>query len=135
MSGIPCKHAHSVPATPFARVQLRNFCSRKRPSFLASRRFAKGIPETAANVHRDGPLVFTLIKLGCLAIPLQTSRVFFHISSFTAFSIAFSSFSSISMKRANSLFGNSISHHHCMENIMTLFRQVSRSSLKRMLYG
>jgi len=29
-----------APAATFARVNLRNFCNRKRPSFLASRRFA-----------------------------------------------------------------------------------------------
>jgi hypothetical protein len=29
-----------APAATFARVRLRNFCWRKRPSFLASRRFA-----------------------------------------------------------------------------------------------
>gem|GEM_PF-5561844 len=44
MSGIPRKHAHSVQATAFARVRLRNFCLRKRPSFLASRRFAQEDP-------------------------------------------------------------------------------------------
>jgi len=35
-----------APAATFARVRLRNFCIRKRPSFLASRRFAQGIPDT-----------------------------------------------------------------------------------------
>ena len=104
---LPAKPSES-PLLAHCVGWFRNFYSRERQSFLASRRFAKGIPDTTANFHRDGPLVLTLIKPGCLAIHLQTSRVFFHISSFTAISIAFSSFSSISMKRANSLFGNSI---------------------------
>ena len=36
----PRKQAHFAPAVSIARVRLRNFCLRKRPSFLASRRFA-----------------------------------------------------------------------------------------------
>ena len=43
---IPLKHAHSAPAASIARVRLRNFCIRKRPSFLASRRFAPGYSDT-----------------------------------------------------------------------------------------
>jgi hypothetical protein len=35
-----------APAATFARVQFRNFCFRKRPSFLAPRRSACGIPDT-----------------------------------------------------------------------------------------
>jgi hypothetical protein len=48
VSSIPRKHARSTPAATFARVNLRNFCLHKRPSFLASRRFAKGKPDTDA---------------------------------------------------------------------------------------
>jgi len=38
-----------APAATFARVRLRNFCWRKRPIFLASRRFASGIPDTCSH--------------------------------------------------------------------------------------
>jgi len=38
-----------APAALFTRVQLRNFCIHERPSFLASRRFACGIPDTHTN--------------------------------------------------------------------------------------
>ena len=38
-----------APAASLARVRLRNFCLRKRPSFLASRRFAYGITDTHGN--------------------------------------------------------------------------------------
>ena len=37
------------PAENFARVRLRNFCLCKRPSFLASRRFASGKPDTSSH--------------------------------------------------------------------------------------
>jgi len=47
VSGIPRKHALFVPATTFTRVRLRIFCLRKRPSFLASRRFAQENPTHA----------------------------------------------------------------------------------------
>jgi hypothetical protein len=46
---IPCKHAHCAPAASFARVRLRNFCLCKRPSFLASRRFAQENPTLCSN--------------------------------------------------------------------------------------
>ena len=58
---IPLKHAHvarlrsqlnrAAPAAPIARVRLRNFCIRKRPSFLASRRFAPGYPNTFLTIY------------------------------------------------------------------------------------
>ena len=38
-----------APAASLAPVRLRNFCLRKRPSFLASRRFAYGITDTHGN--------------------------------------------------------------------------------------
>jgi hypothetical protein len=41
---IPRKHAQIAPAAFLARVLLRNFCLRKRPSFLASQRFAQENP-------------------------------------------------------------------------------------------
>ena len=37
------------PAENFARVRLRNFCLCKRPSFLTSRRFASGKPDTSSH--------------------------------------------------------------------------------------
>ena len=38
-----------APAASLARVRFRNFCLRKRPSFLAARRFAYGITDTHGN--------------------------------------------------------------------------------------
>ncbi len=43
-----------APAAPLARVRLQNFCFRKRPSFLVSRRFAKGIPDTIFSIIIKG---------------------------------------------------------------------------------
>jgi len=65
--GIPRKHAHSVPTTTIARVRLRNFCFRKRPSFLVSQRFAKENPTPCSNdlfefnrVKEKNPLMWSM---------------------------------------------------------------------------
>lgn len=50
-----------APAATLARVRLQNFCLRKRPSFLASRRFACGIPDTHAN-DKFGIMTYVLIS-------------------------------------------------------------------------
>jgi hypothetical protein len=51
-----------APAATFARVRLRNFCICKRPSFLDSRRFAKGKPDTMLiHAHFDAsPLLSSI---------------------------------------------------------------------------
>lgn len=46
-----------TPAATFARVQLQNFCFRKRPSFLASRRSAQEYPTPCPDE------LFRLIKM------------------------------------------------------------------------